>query len=252
MVARKKPEICVYRYLGEVPYGQAWKLQKRLQEARITGEIPHVLLLLQHPHTITIGKSGTPKHLRVQEAWLRNQGVELFETDRGGDITYHGPGQLVGYPILDLREIRRDINWYLRQLEEAIIRTLAEYGIKAGRTEGLTGVWVGDAKIAAIGIRIRQWVTMHGFALNVRTDLRFFGYIVPCGIPDKGVCSMQEFAAHAAVENVIGRLVDHFGEVFGLRMMPFNHYSWPAVSRIFEEFKLEEPSLQGAVQPQRE
>jgi lipoyl(octanoyl) transferase len=181
------------RRLGLIGYQEALDLQRELVEQRKRGDIPDQLLLLEHPDVITLGvktRSDRSHVLETEEA-LAEKGVQLFETGRGGDVTYHGPGQLVGYPILDLKPDRCDVHRYVRDLEEVLIQTVAAFGIRAGRIEGLTGIWVDDEKLAAIGVRISRWVTSHGFALNVSTDLSRFGLIVPCGITGKGVTSMQ-------------------------------------------------------------
>jgi lipoyl(octanoyl) transferase len=186
------------RRLGLVGYEAGLELQKTLVEQRKRGEIADQLLLLEHPHVITLGVKTRNDRSHVLESpeSLAAQGVGLFETGRGGDVTYHGPGQLVGYPILDLKPDRCDVHRYVRDLEEVLIRAVAEFGIAAGRVGGLTGIWTGpqgqEAKLAAIGVRISRWVTSHGFALNVNTDLSRFGLIVPCGITDRGVTSMEQ------------------------------------------------------------
>lgn len=220
--------------LGLVPYLPTWQLQEELMDATLalkrqnrqaetTGTAlaptPNHLLLCEHPHTYTLGKSGKPEHLLLDEAALAAHGASFHRINRGGDITYHGPGQLVGYPILDLDNFRPDIHWYLRTLEEAVIRTLAEYGLRAGRIAGLTGVWLdweADApnprKICAFGVKCSRWVTLHGFALNVNPDLTYFGHIVPCGIPDKAVTSLAQETGRTAsvsVAEVQERLVLH-------------------------------------------
>jgi lipoyl(octanoyl) transferase len=185
------------RRLGVVPYQDALELQKRLVEQRKAGEIPDQLLLLQHPPVITLGvktKSDRANVLATSET-LGALGIELFETGRGGDVTYHGPGQLVGYPIISLKPDRCDVHRYVRDLEEVLIRTAAALGVVADRSPGLTGIWVGSEKLAAIGVRIARWVTSHGFAFNVTTDLSHFGLIVPCGISDKGVTSLERLLA---------------------------------------------------------
>jgi len=184
------------RRLGVVPYAEAVELQKDLVEARKAGRIPDQLLLLQHPPVITLGVKARHdrSHVLASAELLQSQGVQLFETGRGGDVTYHGPGQLVGYPILDLRPDRCDVHKYVRDLEEALIHVAAAFGLVATRVPGLTGVWVGHEKLAAIGVRISRWITSHGFALNVGTDLSHFKLIVPCGIADRGVTSLEVLA----------------------------------------------------------
>jgi len=199
------------RNLGLIDYQAALDLQRELVEQRKRGEIGDQLLLLQHPDVITLGvrTRNDRSHILESDASLAAQGVEVFETGRGGDVTYHGPGQLVGYPIFDLKPDRCDVHRYVRDLEEVLIRSVAEFGITAGRVAGLTGIWVGQEKLAAIGVRISRWVTSHGFALNVNTDLSKFGLIVPCGITDKGVTSMQRLLGKpvpmAEVEDAVVR-----------------------------------------------
>jgi lipoyl(octanoyl) transferase len=207
--------------LGTVDYQAGLDLQQTLVERRKRGEIPDQLLLLEHPDVITLGVKTRNDRSHVLETpeSLAAKGVALFETGRGGDVTYHGPGQLVGYPIFDLKPDRCDVHRYVRDLEDALLRAVAEFGITAGRVAGLTGIWVGDAeredKLAAIGVRISRWVTSHGFALNVNTDLSRFGLIVPCGIVGRGVTSMQRLLGHevpmAEVEDAVVRA---FGAVF--------------------------------------
>lgn len=178
--------------LGLVPYAAALELQNRLVAARRAGDVPDTLLLLQHPHVITLGTAARPEHVLIDEDQGRLLGIDVFETGRGGDVTYHGPGQLVGYPILDLSPDRRDLHRYIRDLEEVLIVALRALGVDSGRKEGLTGVWVDDRKVAAIGVRVSSgWITSHGFALNITTDLAFFDSIVPCGITTYGVTSVQ-------------------------------------------------------------
>jgi lipoyl(octanoyl) transferase len=206
------------RRLGTVEYQAALDLQKQLVEDRKNGRIPDQLLLLEHPPVITLGVKtrNDRSHVLGTPESLAGQGVALFETGRGGDVTYHGPGQLVGYPILDLKPDRCDVHRYVRDLEEVLIHAVADFGITAGRIPGLTGIWVDDEKLAAIGVRISRWVTSHGFALNVSTDLSGFGLIVPCGITDKGVTSMERLLGRlvpmAEVENAISA---RFEGVFG-------------------------------------
>jgi lipoyl(octanoyl) transferase len=212
-------EIQVQR-LGVVKYADALALQKQLVEERKADRIPDQLLLLQHPPVITLGVRSREdrSHVRASPEELERDGVELFETGRGGDVTFHGPGQLVGYPIIDLRPDRCDVHQYVRDVEEVLIRTAAAFGVNATRLPGLTGAWVGDEKLAAIGVRIARWITSHGFAFNVTTNLEHFNLIVPCGISDKGVTSLQrllgrpvpmdevEDAAIDAMEAVFDRL----------------------------------------------
>ena len=181
------------RRLGQVPYLKAVDGQRRLVEARKRDEIPDQLLLLEHPSVITVGVSGRRhrENLLVSPAELARRNIDLLEVSRGGDVTYHGPGQLVGYPILDLKPDRCDVHRYVRDLEEALMRTVARFGVTAGRVRGLTGIWVGNEKLAAIGVRLSRWVTSHGFALNVTTELEAFELIVPCGIRGRGVTSLE-------------------------------------------------------------
>lgn len=209
--------------LGLVGYQPAWDLQRRVVAARKAGAVPDVLLVCEHPHVITLGRNGKREHLHASDQLLRQMGVEFHQTDRGGDITYHGPGQLVGYPILNLAEIRRDVVWYVRQLEEAMIRATADFGIAATRKAGMTGVWVdlpgGEEKLAAIGVHISRWVTSHGFAYNVATDLRYFDLIVPCGIADKRPTSLEQLLGRVVpLPEVKPHIVERFGGVFGLAM----------------------------------
>ena len=201
---------------GLVPYPEAWALQNRLADARRAGLAPDTLILLEHPHTYTIGRSGTRDHVFLTEAELATRGIICLDVDRGGDVTYHGPGQLVGYPIFDLGP-QPDVGRYLRNLEDCLIDTLADFGIAGGRLSGYTGVWIGDRKIAAIGVKVSQGVTTHGFALNVTTDLSLFTHILPCGISDKGVTSMAVELGRAPVMAGVGdRVVAHFSERFAM------------------------------------
>ena len=200
------------RRLGQVPYAEGLELQRSLVEERRDGRIPDTLLLLQHPHVVTIGvKKEGRSHILATPERLSSLGVEVFETGRGGDVTYHGPGQLVGYPIVDLNPDRRDVHRYVRDLEEVMIRVCAGYGVTAGRVKGFSGAWVGDTKIGAIGVRISRWVTSHGLAFNVTTDVAFFDLIVPCGIADRGVTSL---AAQLGREPSMGEVEDRFVEQF--------------------------------------
>jgi lipoyl(octanoyl) transferase len=210
------------RRLGVIGYERALDLQRELVDRRKRGEIPDQLLLLEHPDVITLGvKTRNDRtHVLESEASLAEKGVALFETGRGGDVTYHGPGQLVGYPILDLSPDRRDVHRYVRDLEEVLIQAAATFGIAAGRVPGLTGIWVGppgapQEKLAAIGVRISRWVTSHGFALNVNTDLSRFGLIVPCGITDKGVTSMERLLGRRIPMDEVAEAVERaFASVF--------------------------------------
>jgi lipoyl(octanoyl) transferase len=213
---RTRPEVEVRR-LGLVPYADALALQRELVEERRAGRIGDVLLLVEHPHVLTLGVRGDGgrSHILASAEALAERSVEVHETGRGGDITYHGPGQLVGYPIIDLKPDRCDVHRYVRDLEEVLIRVAADYNLEAGRVPGLTGVWVGDRKLAAIGVRIARWVTSHGFALNVATDLAYFNLIVPCGITDRGVTSLETLLGRVVDRgDVEDRVVRHFVEVF--------------------------------------
>ncbi len=233
-------EAIIVRNLGRVDYAAAWAYQEDLlkqsvslkQEAREQGIEPrqsstkHYLLFVEHPPVLTLGKSGNIGNLLISEETLKHFGISFFRTNRGGDITFHGPGQVVGYPILDLEKFDTDIGRYLRNIEEVIILTLADYNIVAGRSPGETGVWLDAAspgkarKICAIGIRCSRWVTMHGFALNVNTDLRYFDYIIPCGIQNKQVTSLQkELGKPVDTAEVMDRLKHHFANVFGAVMV---------------------------------
>jgi lipoyl(octanoyl) transferase len=211
--------------LGFLGYEEAYAAQKRVVAARKAGSIEDVLLFCEHPHVITLGRNGKREHLLASEHVLLQKGVEFHETDRGGDITYHGPGQIVGYPILDLDGMRRDVHWYVRMLEECMIRATMEFGIVATRVAGKTGIWVGagetEEKLAAIGVHISRWVTSHGFAYNVATDLRYFDLIVPCGIAQRKATSLEKLLERGVQRSeVTPLLAKHFGEVFGLEMKP--------------------------------
>ena len=204
------------RRLGRVPYAEGLDLQGRLVAERQAGRIADTLLLLEHDPVFTLGRNARAEHVLFPEAELRARGFEVFETGRGGDVTYHGPGQVVGYPILDLAPDRCDVHRYVRDLEEVLIRTCLDYGVTAGRVAGMTGAWVGEAKIGAIGVRIARWVTSHGFAFNVGGDLGAFGLIVPCGIRGRGVTSLERLLGRPVeIGGVMDRLAAHLAAVFG-------------------------------------
>lgn len=210
---------------GLIRYGAACELQDRLVAARKAGDIPDVLLFCEHPHVITLGRNGKPENLLAGNRLLAQMNVEFHPTDRGGDITYHGPGQIVGYPILDLTGHRRDVRWYVEQLEETMIHASAEYGISARRVDGRHGIWVdtaaGEEKLAAIGVHLSRWVTSHGFAYNVSTDLRYFDLIVPCGISGRRATSLERLLGCAVDANEAReRLASHFAAVFRREIIP--------------------------------
>ena len=200
--------------LGKSHYNDAWKLQKRLQSQRISGQIDDQLLLVEHFPVYTLGKNTPKEHLLTKES----DNISIIQTDRGGDITFHGPGQLVGYPILDLNQYKRSITWYMRELEQLIIDVLKEYDINAERKKGLTGVWVKGKKIAALGVRISKWVTMHGFSLNINPDLKYYQGIIPCGIKDYGVTSMADLLGNDVpdMSKIKDTLVQHFIAKFSI------------------------------------
>jgi len=205
---------------GSVPYADALAWQRELAEDRIAGRLPHdVLLLLEHPPVVTLGRNSHASHL------LQPAGIDVFEVERGGDITYHGPGQLVGYPIIDLRDYKQDLHWYLRTLEQALIEALGILNIPAERNPGFTGVWTAGKKIASIGIHVKQWVTWHGFALNVTTDLADFDRIVPCGIPGVVMTSVERETGNGKRETLweqsVGAVVAGFQRVFGASIIPY-------------------------------
>jgi lipoyl(octanoyl) transferase len=209
--------------LGLLSWSDTYTLQQRLVTARKAGAIDDVLLFCEHPHVLTLGRNASQKNLLASDSVLRQKNVELRETNRGGDITYHGPGQIVGYPILNLDLIRRDVHWYVRTLEEAMIGASADFGISAFRVPGKTGIWVQppddipEEKLAAIGVHISRWVTSHGFAYNVSTDLRYFDLIVPCGIADRKATSLEKLLhRNVSPDEVKPRLVHHLANLFSL------------------------------------
>jgi lipoyl(octanoyl) transferase len=220
-------KICHIVDLGLVGYADAWELQKRVVSARKAGLVENVLLLCEHPHVITLGRNGKRENLLASEQVLRQKNVEFHASDRGGDITYHGPGQIVGYPILNLGAIRKDVGWYVRALEEVMIRASAEFAITAERVAGRTGIWVGkpdagnnqEEKLGAIGVHLSRWVTSHGLAYNVATDLRYFDLIVPCGITGRKATSLEKLLNRAVKrQEAIPPLVQNFAEVFEFEM----------------------------------
>ena len=251
--------------LGLIGYAHAYALQKRIVAARKSNAIGDVLLLCEHTAVITQGRNGKREHLLVSENVLRQRNVEFYETSRGGDITYHGPGQLVGYPILQLGAIRKDVVWYVRMLEEVMIRTSAEFGIKAVRESGKTGIWVqtdekdlmqkiqssprgeerreiAAEKLGAIGVHISRWVTSHGFAYNVSTDLRNFDLIVPCGIPGRKATSLEKLLGRAvSLSEIAPRIAEHFGEVFAVGMQKSTR------EELLEKLQLAEQTFEVAV-----
>lgn len=206
-------EICEFTDLGVMRYGPAWDLQRGLVARRKLGEIPDQFLVVEHPHVITLGRNARHANVLASPEILERAGIEVHDTDRGGDVTYHGPGQIVGYPILDLRQWKRDVVAYVRALEQILIDTLEAFGIRAGREAGATGVWVEGRKVAAIGVHISRWITSHGFALNVDTDLSYFRYIIPCGLT-KPVTSMRELGCGAQRQEVVEVLLERFARVF--------------------------------------
>jgi lipoyl(octanoyl) transferase len=215
---------CRYQWLGQVDYQAAWDIQKNLIEARASDEGKDSLLFLEHPPTYTLGRGGDQTHLLVPEERLKELGAVLLQVDRGGDITFHGPGQLVGYPILDLNRLGISVIGYVRGLEEVLIRALSVFGVDGARIEGFPGVWVGKEKVAAIGVKVNaRKITSHGFALNVDTDLGYFSYIVPCGLKGKGVTSLARLKGEdIRVSDVLKEVVQAFGEVFSMVMREQN------------------------------
>jgi len=207
--------------LGLMEYGRAWSLQKKMHERRVRGEIPDLLLLVQHPPVLTLGKSGALSNVLVRPEQLAEMGISLFFIERGGDVTYHGLGQIVGYPIMDLRRRGRDIYRFITDLEEVMIRTALDFSIRAERDPGHRGVWVGRKELGAIGLSVRKWVSMHGFALNVTTDLEPFSIINPCGFTDRQATSMAAcLSRHVPVAEVLERLKHHFSTVFDVDLRP--------------------------------
>lgn len=217
-------KILTYCDLGIIDYKEAWDLQKELFSKRVSGEVEDYLLLLEHPNTYTLGKTAHKENLKGSDEYLKENQISVYDIDRGGDITYHGPGQVVGYPIIDLNKWHKDTHKYLRALEEVIINTCAEYNLNCERNSKHTGVWFRDKKIAAIGIKVSRWVTMHGFAFNINTDLDLFNGIIPCGIQDKAVTSLsQEMGIRIEIDEVKGKLLNNFIKVFNYYDTLVNH-----------------------------
>jgi lipoyl(octanoyl) transferase len=211
--------LCIVEHLGRMEYAAALDLQRQRVAERKARRIPDTLLLLEHPHVYTLGRNARRENLLFTPERLGALGAGLFETDRGGDVTYHGPGQLVGYPILDLTQHRRDLGWFMRALEDVFIGVAADFGLSAGRIQGCPGVWVDHAKLVAMGVHVSRWITSHGFAFNVSTDLSYFGEIVPCGLRDKQVTSLEKLLGRRVeMKPVINSVVKHFGAVFGFEM----------------------------------
>jgi len=241
--------------LGKAPYKSVWDLQTAIQQRlvdekqQIEGnesdpkhQSNEVFLFVEHPHVYTLGKNGKKKHLLKKVGQLSEIEADFVESDRGGDITYHGPGQIVGYPIIDMERHFTDIHKYMRYLEEVIIRTCADYGIQAGRIDGLTGVWIEDRKVCALGVRCSRWVTMHGFALNVNTDLSYFKHIIPCGIREKEVTAMQELAGHLLdLQEIKKRILYHFSAVFDVKISQSG--SLPELDEQFPSLKNSEAAI---------
>jgi lipoyl(octanoyl) transferase len=243
----QKEKTCWVVNAGLVPYAWASNFQLNLVQARKAGAIPDTLVFCEHPHVITLGRNGHHEHLRASNHLLAQMHVEFHLSDRGGDITYHGPGQIVGYPILDLAEHKRDVRWYVGQLEEVMIRATADFGLAAKRVEGQHGVWLDsqggspDEKLGALGVHLSRWVTSHGFAYNVSTDLRYFDLIVPCGIAGKRATSLERALGRAVSPQEAERcLISHFGEIFEQKM---DSVSLSKLHNILDSFQSSEPAV---------
>ena len=213
-----RTRLCEFRNLGRMAYGRAWALQRELVDQRKEGRIPDQFLIVEHPHVITLGRNAKEQNVLAAPEALARAGVEVHATDRGGDVTYHGPGQVVGYPILDLREWKRDVVAYVRGLEQVLVDALADFGLPGERIAGVTGVWVNGRKVAAIGVHVSRWITSHGFALNLDTEMSYFGYIVPCGL-SRPVVSMRELGCLASRQEVVRSLLQHLSRVFDCRLV---------------------------------
>jgi len=240
--------------LGLIGYAEAYALQRRVVAARKAGAIDDVLLFCENPHVITQGRNGKREHLLATERVLQQQGVEYFETSRGGDVTYHGPGQIVGYPLLNLAAIKRDVVWYVRMLEEVMIRATADFSLASFRVPGKTGIWVqagaSEEKLGAIGVHISRWVTSHGFAYNVSTDLRYFDLIVPCGIADRKATSLEKALGRAvSLSEVRASLQRHFADVFSLQLVPASPADLLQSLDAFEQTQAQQASPAVSVAP---
>jgi lipoyl(octanoyl) transferase len=217
-------KILTYCDLGTIDYKEAWDLQRNIFDQRYKNEIDDILLLLEHPKTYTLGKSADRQNLVGNEEYIRKNNISVYDIDRGGDITYHGPGQIVGYPIFNLNNWKKDTHKYLRALEEILIQTCADYGLAAKRNTKYTGVWIEDRKIGAIGIKVSRWISMHGFAFNVNTDLSLYNGIIPCGINDKGVTSLKkELSRETDIQEVKSKILNHTLEIFGYNDIETRH-----------------------------
>jgi lipoyl(octanoyl) transferase len=212
----------VYCDLGLIDYKEAWDLQKSVHQLRVENKIDDVLFLLEHPHTYTLGKIADKENLVGDKKYLSDNKISVYEIDRGGDVTYHGPGQIVGYPIISLTNWKQDTHKYLRAIEEVIIEVCSEYRLAGSRVDKYTGVWIEDRKICAIGIKVSRWITMHGFAFNVNTDLNLFNGIIPCGISDKDVTSLnRELKKEISLNDVKEKIIHHFDEIFNYDQIEF-------------------------------
>jgi len=218
----KETRKLIYCDLGLIDYKDAWDLQKSIHQLRVENKIDDLLFLLEHPHTYTLGKTSDKENLVGDEKYLSENKISVYDIDRGGDITYHGPGQIVGYPIINLTNWQQDTHKYLRAIEEVIIKVCEEYGLQGSRVEKYTGVWIGDRKICAIGIKVSRWITMHGFAFNINTDLKLFNGIIPCGITDKDVTSLKRELKTEIPENEVKeKIIHHFSNVFNYDQIEF-------------------------------
>jgi len=212
----------VYCDLGLIDYKDAWDIQKSIHQLRVENKIDDVFFLLEHPHTYTLGKTADKENLVGDKKYLNENKISVYDIDRGGDITYHGPGQIVGYPIISLTDWQQDTHKYLRAIEEVILKVCREYGLKGSRVDKYTGVWIDDSKICAIGIKVSRWITMHGFAFNVNTDLKLFNGIIPCGITDKDVTSLnRELNTEIPIDEVKEKIIHHFNEIFRFDKIEF-------------------------------